>query len=97
MKFLPTNRPTDNYKLVLGYLSGSIASNAKLVCTEADWKFVTKLGDIGRTPADDLISTREGDDREHLHPTLPSCQALNLGSLQLQSSQATVGVPTSVY
>lgn len=52
------------YQLVLDKLTSNSVDGARLVCGDKDWKWVTKLGDIGEEPEDKLISEAQGQDGE---------------------------------
>jgi hypothetical protein len=54
---------------VLDKLTSNSVDGARLVCDESDWKWVTKLGDLGQKPEDKLISEVQGQDREFFPPT----------------------------
>ncbi|KAK2756455.1 hypothetical protein FQN54_005348 [Arachnomyces sp. PD_36] len=50
------------YQLVLDKLVSGSVDGARLVCGDEDWKWVTKLGDLGQSPPDKLISDEQGQD-----------------------------------
>jgi hypothetical protein len=52
--------------MVLNKLQSGSVNNAKLVCNDKIWRWVTTAGDIGFSPPDTLLSTLYQVDRKKL-------------------------------